>query len=152
MSCFHCSADWRYISAHISAGGGGNPSGLPPPPGNAFTFWIYFLFGISLALSLLPEKILTDCILLIQCNNSAELQTPKKLEAWWRVAGNTVSNLTGPGNEAWTFRTGVFTTELTGRFYKFHSSRKCWKYVFIPELQYHPQKNRFGRKKLCKLS
>ena len=31
--------------------------------------WIRFLFGISLALSLLPEKFLTDCISLVQRSN-----------------------------------------------------------------------------------
>ena len=36
MSCFHCSADWKYISAYISAKGeeGCDPS-APPSPGYA---------------------------------------------------------------------------------------------------------------------
>ena len=34
-------------------------------------FWIHSLFGISLALSLLPENFLSDSILLVQRNNFA---------------------------------------------------------------------------------
>ena len=56
------------------------------------------------------------------------------------LASNTVSNLTDLGNEAHTFRPDVFTIELTGRFYEFYSSRKCWKYGFKPELQYDRKK------------
>ena len=71
---------------------------------------------------------------------ATELGTPKKLAARCRVADNTLSNLTGPGNEAQTFRTDVSSPELTGRFYKFYSSRKCWKYGFKPQLQYDQKK------------
>ena len=41
MSCFRCSTDWRYISAYISAGGGGGE--LSAPTGYATDKFILML-------------------------------------------------------------------------------------------------------------
>ena len=42
---FHCSADWRYIPAYISAGGGRGPSAPPPGMPLQRTHAIYNFFG-----------------------------------------------------------------------------------------------------------
>ena len=35
MSCFHCSANWRYVSAYYVSGGGGGANPAAPLPGYA---------------------------------------------------------------------------------------------------------------------